>query len=74
MLRPSILVPLLAASIVAVTARAAEPPRVVASIGPLQSLVAAVMDGDSATNKLAAGVVVQLICVAAIFALMSIRP
>ena len=45
MLRPSILVPLLAASIVAVTARAAEPPRVVASIGPLQSLVAAVMDG-----------------------------
>jgi hypothetical protein len=36
--------------------------------------IAAVMDGDSATNKLAAGVVVQLICVAAIFALMSIRP
>ena len=45
MFRPSTLVTLLAAMIVAATARAAEPPRVVASIGPIHSLVAAVMDG-----------------------------
>jgi zinc transport system substrate-binding protein len=53
MFRPSILVTLLAASIVAAAALADDPPRVIASIGPVQSLVAAVMDGVAEPAALA---------------------
>jgi len=36
--------------------------------------ITAVLDGDTATGQLMIGAVAQLLCVAAIFALMSIRP
>lgn len=36
--------------------------------------ITAVLDGDTATSQLIVGAVAQLLCVAAIFALMSIRP
>ncbi len=36
--------------------------------------LATVMGGDSATNKLMMGAAIQLVCVVAIFGLMSVRP